>query len=368
MNKLLVPLVLLILVGCKDPYDIPLKNTDKSLLVVDGILVTGSDSTIITLSKTVNVNDTAKIKPVLNANLVVEEQNGGTWALHEMSGGRYGSDPLGLVPGKSYRLRIKTSDNKEYLSDYVVPKITPPIDSISWKKENGDMIIHVNTHDPANATKYYRWDYDETWEILSYYYSNYQWVSGTTIVANPGYHYQCWKYNHSTTINIGTSALLSSDVISELPLFQIPAGSEKIGVRYSVIVRQQSLTKEAYEYLKLMKKSTESLGSIFDPLPSELKGNIYSVSNPGEGVIGYLTASGISQKRIFITKADADWKFVQDCNEVKRVANNPDSIRFYIPIYLPWSDEMRGAFYLVSTPSCVDCTFRGGALGKPSYW
>jgi len=371
MHKLFVLICLLAAAGCKDPYDLPLRPTDKSLLVVEGTLRVGQDSTIIILSKTVNVNEKTSFKPLTKARLSVEDKNGKSIFLNESGNGKYAINNLGLVSGSEYRLRIKTSDNKEYLSEYVVAQTTPAIDSVNWKKENENVGIFVNTHDNSNNTRYYRWDFDETWEILSFYYSNYQYVGGSTVVLSPGYHYQCWKYDKLTAIMIGSSAQLSSDIISEFPLRQIEKGSEKLSVRYSILVRQEALTKKAYEYLLLMKKNTETLGSIFDPQPSTLTGNIQCISNPEEGVIGYITASSLSQKRIFITAHEADWRFYQDCFEFVYIPDNPDSIKKMMPIYSPfdYQQQLSGRYvYLAANPPCVECTKRGGALARPSYW
>lgn len=370
MNKLLYVAVLFGLMSCKDEFEIPLRKTDKSLLVIEGSLRVGQEATVITVSKTVNVNEKVNFKPVQGAHLTVEDKNGHSTSLNETGNGSYFYFDLGLVPGNEYRLRIRTSDNKEYLSEYVVARNTPPIDAISWKKENGNMIIYANTHDNAGNTRYYKWDYDETWEIRSYYNAGYQYVGGSTVIPFPSYHYRCWKYDHSKTINVGTSAHLSSDVISEFPLLQINEGSDKLSVRYSILLRQESLTKKAYEYLLLMKKNTESIGSIFDPLPSDLKGNIQCISNPEEGVIGYITASSLSQKRIFITQVEANWNFRQDCEELRYIPDNPDSIRFLMPAYLPIEMVIQNfqRYYMSSFPRCVDCVSRGGSLPMPSYW
>ena len=198
-------------------------------------------------------------------------------------------------------------------------------------------------------------------------------MGGTTIVAidpadSP---YSCWKYDRSTTLIVGSSAQLQSDVISEFPAFHIPLGSEKISVRYSPLVKQATLSKPAYEYLLLMKKNTASLGTIFDPQPSELRGNISNIADPSEIVIGYVIASTISEKRIFVTSIEANWNYPQTCPYFS-IPNHPDSIAKYVPTYLPWGgiESSPGSVteYFMAAPNCVDCTKRGGALAKPSYW
>ena len=85
--------------------------------------------------------------------------------------GIYTSSNLGLALNTEYRLKITTANGKEYLSDYMVAKKTPPIDSLEFRQEEKGVQIYVNTHDDSNNTRYYRWDFDETWEIWSYYYS-----------------------------------------------------------------------------------------------------------------------------------------------------------------------------------------------------
>ena len=359
-----------LLAGCRDKYELPLRESDVALLVVEGTLNAGQGPTTISLSRTVKVNDPASIKPVLQAKLTVESKNGGSYPLNDIGNGRYNNPQLPLTFGEEYRLRIRTTDNKEYLSEYVIAKQTPDIDAVTWKIENEKLIVYANTHDASNNTLYYKWDYDETWEIRSYYTAFYRWISGTTIVYSPVYNNRCWKYANSNTINIGSSAKLQADVISEAPVQFIPFGSEKLSVRYSILLKQQALTKAAYEYLNLMKKNTESIGSIFDPQPSELKGNIKCVSNPDEGVIGYLTSSNITEKRLFITAQETNWKFSEYC-PVEIVRNHPDSLRLWLPGYLPFdAEELFGSIvtYSLAPASCVDCTKRGGDLNKPSYW
>lgn len=361
--------LLVIFAGCRDRYELPLRDDDISLLVVEGVLNVGGPTNI-TLSRTLKVNDNLSFKPERNAQLTVEDKSGNSTMVSESGEGRYYHAQLPLVAGQEYRLRIRTTNNNEYLSDYVTAVNTPAIDSISWKKENEGVRIFANTHDPSNNTRYYKWDYDETWEIRSSFPSSYKWTGGTTIVYYGLHNYQCWKYDRSKNILIGSTAQLQSDVVSEAELTFIQPGAERLGVRYSILVRQQSLTKAAYEYLSQMKKNTESLGTIFDPQPSELRGNIRCVTNPQEDVIGYLTASSTTEKRKFINASEANWRYIQYCEDF-RVANHPDSIALWVPGYLPYSADDQFGFvsgYYFSNATCVDCTTRGGDLNRPSYW
>src|ERR1700742_2694568 len=157
-------LLLFILLCCKKPYSPPASSTPNSYLVVEGIINSGNDSTVIILSKTVQLTSKTIYNPVLGATVTVEgEQNGVYYLIDNTNSGHYRSlYSLNLSPSQKYRLRI-VNGNRQYLSDFVAAKLTPPIDSVGYNILNGDVNVYVNTHDPANNTRYYSWDYDETW-------------------------------------------------------------------------------------------------------------------------------------------------------------------------------------------------------------
>src|SRR5471030_2616054 len=126
-------LLLIALAGCKKPYNPPAVTTSNSYLVVEGVINSGSDSTFIKLSRTVNLSSKVTINPVLNATVTVEGDQNATYPLTAgANGGTYVSAGLNLDNGYKYRLRIKTPDNKEYLSDFVPLLNPPPIDSIGY--------------------------------------------------------------------------------------------------------------------------------------------------------------------------------------------------------------------------------------------
>jgi hypothetical protein len=372
INLIVLVLGLLVITGCKDPFQMDLRSTDQSLLVVEGFLNKGNTTTF-HLSRTMKLSDQVSLKPELQAMLSVEGKDNAMAYFVERGNGVYEADLAFLQVDKEYRLRIHTSDGKEYLSDYVVVKNNPPIDSISWRQEgNNDVRIYTSTHDPNNNTRYYRWEYDETWEIRSSFVSG--WKRGSTSFVPRTFPRDdvsvCWKYDASTTILLGSSAQLTSDVIKESPLLLIPRISDKLEHRYSILVRQYTLSKEAYEYFQIMKKNTESLGSIFAPQPSEVRGNISSVSDPKEQVIGFVTASAVQEKRLFISRSDLAGRGYFPYCEYIYIANHPDSIKMYID-YIPINAEYEGSGikrWSASSPACVDCTTRGGTTTKPSYW
>ena len=126
-----------------------------------------------------------------------------------------------------------------------------------------------------------------------------------------------------------------------------------------------------------MKKNTESLGTIFDPLPSALKGNIRSLSNPSEVVIGYVNATTVQQKRMFVSGNQLTGKRfnMSDFCKADTVANNPQMLQPYLSSYWPYGAIFGfGGFpppilaYELSLMPCVDCRVRGGINVRPTFW
>ena len=364
--------------GCKEKYLSPVVRTTTGYLVLEGVINSGGEETKIKLSRTTYLSGGNAINPEKGAMVKLESNTNASFDLSESSEGTYTINNLQLDTSLQYRLNIKTNNGEEYLSDFARIRNNPPIDSISWVRENEGVQLYVNTHDPQNNTRYYQWEYKETWEFHSFFSASLKYATPQPPFAgviprdiNDPEIYTCWQYNSSSSILLGSSAKLNQDII-HLPLLFIENGSQKLSVLYSVLLTQYSWSKQGYDFLERMKKNTESLGSVFDAQPSELNGNIHCVSNPGQPVIGFFNICTIQQNRIFIYRAQIpDWRFNESCYQIV-VENNPDSIAAKAAGMLPVSPEKYAGpstiltFY-AAPEYCVDCTLRGSNI-KPIYW
>jgi len=186
--------------------------------------------------------------------------------------------------------------------------------------------------------------------------------------------YNCWFINRSTDILIGSSVALTQDVVNEFPVITIPQNSKKIGVRYSILVKQYALTQEAYQYWQILKKNTEQLGSIFDVQPAQLTGNIHNLNIPDEPVVGFVSASTVEQKRLFIRNRDlTNWPslvLTGFCDIVELPVDPPNYLiyNYTDPDYVPWYFTGMGYILVVTKRPCVDCREQGGTNAKPAFW
>ena len=368
-------LILFILSGCVEPYDPPVRDSDINFLVVDGFLNATDENATVTLSRTLPVKSSDDIPVESSASVSIEEENGLRYQLSEERPGYY----TGTVPfttGMRYRLSIRTRDNHEYASDFVDIPQSPPIDSITYSVERGGVQLAVNTHDPSGRARHYRWKYEETHEYHSNYNSIFLFSDEGIIYRLPDQAINiCWKTGLSTGIMVGSTKHLQEAVVTKFPLALVPFGSLKLSVKYSILVRQQALTDEAYAYWLNLEKSTEELGGLFDPLPSEVSGNIQSLTHPSEKVIGFFGGSTVTEARRFISRYELPRSIISafgnsqacvlDTILLADLPNVAGSTLLVDGIYPPGAGLIG---YTTSSRNCIDCTTFGGTTVKPTFW
>jgi hypothetical protein len=382
-------LFLLGVISCRKPYTPSVTNVNVNYLVVEGVINSGPDSTNIQLSRTVTLNSSNKIVPEPNAAVTVLSDAGDKYSLSENRPGNYGYNGLNLSTTKKYCLHITTANGEQYQSDFIENKQTPAIDSLAYTIQPTGLQFYVNAHDNTNNTRYYRWDYDETWTYFSYYNSQ-LYYKNAQVIPRPfdSLVYECYKYAApSNSIFISTANNLSQSVINHFALGYVDAATGKISHVYSLLVKQYAITSDAFTYWTLLKKNTEQLGSIFDAAPSSSPGNIKCINNPAEPVIGFVSVSTIATKRIFISGDKLPFHVP---NQVPPPAANEcgeDSILFAptftlqvrlsdlfalgnnVPVgYMADPATNLDIGYTYAPTPCVDCRVLGGTTVKPSYW
>ena len=375
--------------SCKQVYTPKPITQATNYLVIEGAISTGTDTTVIRLSRTTPISSQGGTTPELGAVVTIISDGGASYPCTETGKGYYRAAGLNVASG-NFGLKINTSDGKVYQSDLVPMKNSPPMDSVYYRIQSNGVTVYADTHDPTNNTRYYRWDYTGTYEFHSAFSSimYLQTVPVDSVMNRPlaNQIYVCWRNESSTTLLINSSAKLAKDVVTQNPIAFVASDAEELQNRYSVLVKQYALTADAYNYYVQLKKNTEQLGGVFDPQPSQLTGNFHCISNPGEPVLGYITAGTTAQKRIYINNRDLPAWLTNSpytgcrmdtdlyarpvgrggdvINEVEQKIYTGLDIPLY-PIQPPGAPHPLG--YAGSSPACVDCTLRGTNV-KPSFW
>ncbi|MCE7041119.1 DUF4249 domain-containing protein [Dyadobacter sp. CY312] len=364
--KLSFIILVLVLNSCIEPFSPPEINSPDRYLVVDGFLNASNDTSWIELRHSQNTNDNATYSVESGARLTVESEGGSIYTFAEYGSGRYRLLPINISPADKYRLRIKRTNGQEYLSEYVKVSLTPPIDSINYRYDAGRdaMVIQVNTHDQTNKTQFYRWKFEETYQYRSAYISS--------LVYNPetkqiDYRNEdinlCWATKKSNTIILGSTIKLTSDIIKDLPINVVAVNTNKLYIKYSILVKQYGLSQEEFEYWTNLAKTTQGTGSLFDPQPSQVTGNIKNVADVKELVFGYFSVSKEEKKRIFMTPYLGQFPRCDPPDTVS-VGDYMNSPAGYLMHYHGKNQDT-----LIRTSyGCADCRAQGGTTVKPSFW
>jgi hypothetical protein len=307
---------------------------------------------------------------VSGCNVSISDDHNNIFSLTETAAGIYVTDPAifqGAI-GRFYTLHINTNtynNSHTYQSYPVEMKPVPQIDSIFYRKVTIQLSpdgsatqegcqIYLNTHDPTNQCKFYRWEYSETWEFHIPF-----------AVPNR----ICWLSGNSDVINIKSTTAYEDDRINMYPLNFISNETDRLSIKYSILVNQYSLNEDEYLYWEKIQNITEQVGGLYDRIPSAVPSNIYCPDDPNEKVQGYFSVSACSSKRIFIEdhfaglanpySADrciADTLF----GGAAPLIPNPTYWVIVSSIMPPYS-------VITYSKGCYDCTVRGTDT-PPYFW
>jgi hypothetical protein len=375
MQKITIFLCLLLIAGCVEPF-IPTTNEDKQLLVVEGLITDQPVKYVIKLSKSFPLGTTKNVlKPVTKCTVTISDDLGQVFTLKETASGTYKTDSTkfqGTI-GRKYTLRINTgttNDNLTYQSSPVEMKPVPQIDSIYYEKilinEATDFTLRTegcqvlfDTHDPDNNCNFYRWKYSETWEF--HLPPNFNNVTNSV----------CWITSNSGNINIKNASYLEEHRINRYPLNYISNQTDRLSVRYSMLVDQYSLNEDEFKYWEELQNTAGQIGGLYDITPANITGNIWCVENPKELVVGYFSASAKRSKRIFIKDYFSGLvNQYADCNLDTIYGGRPitdPNLNKTFWIVEDHSREIPAFRVTTDKKECADCTVRG-TTKKPAFW
>ncbi len=365
-------LLLIVSFACREPYT-PEIERYENILVIDGLITDQQGPYLVKLTRSFAFDESIPT-PEEGALVMIMDENEGIYEFTEEQAGIYVShSSFRGELGSSYKLLVSTSDQLNYESEWVELRDVPEIDSIAYELQERatsdpnqsvyGMEIKVNTHDNSDQTRYYRWEWVETWEII-------------TPITSSFYpdEARCWQTAGSGVISIGTSEHLTHDIIEDYPIYFVSAESNKLRIKYSILVNQYSLSREAYSYWKSLQDITTNTGTLFDPTPAMVTGNISNSENPEIPVLGIFQASALKQKRIFIDRSEIPKSLdipsgYSSCNFFDLV--DSVEIDYYSSRGFPLVEIYRlaGVYHYIFTNSemCFRCTL-SGSNEKPEFW
>lgn len=353
--------------GCIEKFT-PKVTEDQALIVVEGHITDQQEMNVIKISTSSPLGIRSLAKPLSGCNVFVSDDLGNNYILSETTEGTYTNPGFQGTAGRYYTLHVYTNDahnNLSYESEPELLKPVPPIDSVYYKKmvlsvaEDGSPTaegcqIYLDTHDPDNICKFYRWEFVETWSFsLPYYVEN----------------AHCWISENSGDINIKNNSSLTVNQVTAFPIKFVTNSTDRLKEKYSILVNQYSINEDEYVYWEKLQSLSENVGSLYDIIPSSIKTNIKCVEDPNEKVLGFFSVSGVKSKRLFIHE------FFRGMVDLYKDCGN--EIVYYLSDDIPGLNEVKWVISYHSDPppywvltyfkGCADCSVRGTTI-QPPFW
>ncbi|WP_026956480.1 DUF4249 domain-containing protein [Algoriphagus vanfongensis] len=371
----------LVLVGaCKEVYDPELSATEERILVVEGYLDTDGVPSELSLSYTVGTQEEVETFPaVTGARVHLESSSGQRYELSELGQGKYGF-AKDIPENEVYNLKIQLINGYSYTSEELKPLASTDILDIGFEKSEEGVEIFITTQGNEQVDNFL-WTYEETWAFKPPFPNNvkYDIESKNVVERSPEEKMDlCYLSIPNSDLVLESSSRFEDNLVFKQRIREIAPGDERLTERYSILVTQKALTPNGAEFWEILRRNTDDIGTIFSPLPTQIRGNMVHDQDPDTPVIGHVGLGKVSQKRLFIDitevypwQADVpeyfgcstglDTVFVQDYEQEFRFSNKYPTY----PIYNQNGLEPIG--YLYSTEICVDCRLRGTNV-MPDFW
>lgn len=294
--------LLLLLTACINEVQLPIRQVQPRLLV-DGLITDEAPPYAIklTLSGAYSSGGGFPEELIINGAIVTMTDNGDRTVPLEQ-------DPLQPsyywvldptfrgVPGHRYTLTVVLPDNTVYVSAPELLAPVAPLERVSAEYRRGEgslgqpdlYNVLIDTRDPATPGDYYRWS---TYSYVP------RWTSYDPQHGGGCSTCSCWVPYYSQLTNVLSDALINGNRISHRPVFNSPVYA--VGKQY-VAVRQYSLSRSAFQYWTRFEEQRSRTGSLFDPQPASIEGNVHLKSDTATLALGYFGASAVSQQRLVI--------------------------------------------------------------------
>lgn len=358
-------LAFILLAGCTTQF-FPEYEEMQEYLVVDALITDQPGPYTVKISRSTPVGTTLSLKPVKGAAVTISDDLGSVRKLKENASGTYLTDSAEFrgVAGRSYSLSIRIN-NRIYESDYIAMNPVPTIDSVYYEKvtitSSSDIEdveegcnIYLDTYDPTGRCMWFRWDFTETWEYRIPY-----------TVTNR----ICWITENSNGILLKNTSVYSKAKVTKYPVLFISNKSDRLKVKYSILVSQYSIGEKEYDFWNKVSSVAQNVGNLYDKTPSAVKGNIRCTSNPDETVLGYFSVSAVTRRRLFIEDEFLGLPtFVTYCaTDTLYGALPPLGLNSSYWVIEDNSNEVPPWWVITTFRECADCTTEGSKI-RPDFW
>lgn len=378
VNKFHIILLLGILCGsCVVPYE-PALDESQEVIVINGMISDHPGRYEVTVSLSSPYRN-PEFRGLKDCQVLVNNQEGYSIQYMEEGDGvyvAYISDDF-LKVGEVASLTVLSPDGNEYQSSFDTILPCPELDTVYWElgiQETPDpefsrpgIQFYLDMTGKTTDSRNVIWRVQETWEYWASLFGThimYGW--GWTEPFRTNTIFKCWKSYPLDQVYTGSTRNLSENQLLRVPLNFVSNETDRLSVTYSLYVRQQSVTNDAFDYWKRMNEQTVGSGGMYEKQPASVMGNIYCVNDPDRMVLGYFYTSQVREQRIFVQNNNLFDFAVPHINcEYQPIITLYSESRHF-PVYIYDSGPFQPSFW--GPEECFDCRVQGGDTIRPEIW
>lgn len=375
-------ILLLFLIGffsCEEEFQPSIDSSNESLVVVDGMInnLPGPYTVKLSLSSKI---ENPKYVPLSGFLVFIIDDQGQSTGLAETFAGNYiTTDPnFKGIPGRSYKISFQSPNGKTYESDFEKLNEPTAIESIELRWEitpDEDSFydiegyrFYLNSSQAPTDTNYFMWQLISTFKYRADFKIYWIWEGYLRPVENHDTLNICYKTDTLSEIFLLNTENLNPPIVSGLPLNYVTTQTRELMERYSLLVKQYSMSKESYKFWRIIKDQNTNLGNLFSKQPFQVKGNVYSVDDADEIVLGNFMVAGISEKRVFVDRPNPPiMMHYPKCGAPEWIFENFAALPEFPPSSWPIFATYVGGNALPNQ-WCMDCRESGGKVEKPGFW
>ncbi len=320
-------------------------DSNRTWVNVDGLVTDSLQVQTIKIKRSavIGVGNDNILPPVEGCAVKVLDDAGQSFDFTETEPGVYTREMQGL-PGRAYQVEVKMPDGKTILSRPSVLVEAPPLLPITAEITEKTIIgangratttnqlsLGMNTELGAVSQRpYLRWRATGEYEFKE----NFPMALSTKT---------CYIKNNLdfNNIKIFDPNELEGTTLTNEP-FLNTAFDYRFADQYCFHLFQYAISEEEYRYWEQMRDIVTIDGSLFDPPPGTVQGNLYDSNDPDELILGYFSVSGVAYRREFV---------------------NSNSLGFFV------EPRCSSLSFRPQYPDCRACqTILFSSLDKPVYW
>lgn len=374
----LLLLLVMMFHSCIEPYQAEI-GEDHELVSYEASLIKGEQEQVLKITSTSNLGK-PEWKPVSGCVAMIEDDRNHIYNYVEGDPGVYKVQipDQELTFDRLYKLHVVTPDGTIYEStweriekgtkvDSLYHRIEDKFDDINQELMQG-IQFYIDVKASDTLSRFYRWKLIETYEFTSIAPITY-YLTGDPLAPYGSFddewkYYRCWMTRQINEFFLSSTHQLSVNEKLQIPVYYVANNTERLKIKYSLLVRQFPLSNEAYDYWEKARFETKESGGLYTRQPGQPICNIRNVDNDEELVLGYFWASQVTEQRIIVPRPPSLEVYDHSCSLQEYDPRWHNSGPF--PRYI-WVNPIRSISYTGSI-GCFNCVAKGGDLQKPEYW